>query len=143
MSRHLLPLLVLLVTGIPLRAEITIPGRFDDNLQYIYITISDAALSRSPAWKPEAANPPVSAREAIRLASGKKPRILPDTKNFKWQLESVRLLSAGDSKWYWVVEYQEHPRPGVMLDGVPGMCRFVVLMDGTVLEPKAQALGSR
>jgi hypothetical protein len=141
MSRHLLPLLALLVAGIPLHAEITIPGRFDGNVQYI--TITDAALSRSPAWKAEAANPPVSAREAIRLAGGQKARILRGTKDWNWRLESVMLLTAGDSKWYWVVEYQEHPRPGLMLDGVPGICRFVILMDGTVIEPQAQAPGSK
>jgi hypothetical protein len=141
MSRHLLSLVPLLLAGIPLHAEITIPGRFDGGVQYI--TITDAALSRCPAWKAEAANPPVSARQAIRLADGKKVRILRDTKDWNWQLESVMLLTAGDDKWYWVVEYQEHPRPGLMLDGAPGICRLVVLMDGTVIVPGIQAPGSK
>jgi hypothetical protein len=142
MSRHVLPLLAILVTGMPVHAEITIPGRLCGNVQYI--TITDAALARSPAWTAEAANPPVSAREAMRLAGAQKARILHDTKDCcYWQFESIMLVAAGESKWFWMVEYQEHCCPGVGLQGVPGVCRFVILMDGTVLVPKAPAPGSK
>jgi hypothetical protein len=137
----LLPLLSLLVVTTPLRAEITIPGRFDGGVRYI--TISDSALARSPAWNVGAANPPLSAREADRLATWQKARTLRDSKDWKWQLESTLPFYASDDKWFWVVEYHEHPQPGLMLDGVPGICRFVILMDGTVIEPQAQAPGPK
>jgi hypothetical protein len=136
MSRHLLSLVPLLVATLLAQADINIPVHYHADGNVEYVTITEAALSRSPGWTTDAANPPLSAREALRRADARRAKTLPDTETIAWRIGSLTLRAAGDSKWYWLAEYHTEVRPGVV-GGVPAVYWFVVLMDGTVLGPKS------
>jgi hypothetical protein len=97
------------------------------------VTITDRALRKSPAWVVEAENPPLSAQKAIRLANEKRARLVEDTYDWKWEIETVSLNPAREGRWYWVVEYKAHFRGHST--GIPPFLKLAVLMDGTVVEP--------
>jgi hypothetical protein len=107
--------------------------------QYV-VTISVAALEKSPAWRDDAENPPLSARKAIKLANEMKDRVVKDSDDHKWTFKDAALHPAVDGKWYWLVYYefeQQQPSNGVIIgsSGHPAFLRLVVLMDGTVIKP--------
>jgi hypothetical protein len=116
------------------RAEIVLAS-YAFSKQYI-VTISDEALEKSPTWKDDADNPPVSARKAIELANETKDALVKDSKQFKWRLGSASLRPAGKGKWYWLV-YYEALFQGVST-GFPHHLRLVVLMDGKVIKPEVR-----
>jgi hypothetical protein len=99
------------------------------------VSITNAALLASPPWDGKAENPPLSARKAIALASTKKDKLVKDSEDWKWHLESASLRPSDEGRWFWLVSFVAYPQRA-MLAGVPPTLRLVVLMDGTVVEPK-------
>jgi hypothetical protein len=99
------------------------------------VTVPREALKASPAWDVEQENPPLSARKAIKLANGKKGKLVRDSKDWKWNFSSASLQQGDEDQWYWLVSYEAWPKKGG-LEGVAPFLRLVVLMDGTVIEPK-------
>jgi hypothetical protein len=99
-------------------------------------TISCEMLRRSPPWRPNEANPPLSARKALALAEREKARLLRSSadRDTLWSLEGISLVPRAGDRWYWVIEYWG--RPGGALGGLPSILNVVVLMDGTVVPPK-------
>jgi hypothetical protein len=104
-------------------------------------------LAKSPPWKQTADSPPLPAGKAIRLANAVKSRLVKDSHDFKWSLASATLehihsfgpwpLPDGSDlrdRWWWAIKYEAYPRKGGT-SGVPDLI-VVVLMDGTVIEPK-------
>jgi hypothetical protein len=100
--------------------------------QYV-VEVSREALEKSPAWKDDDENPPLSARRAIRLANAMKGSLVKDSDDYKWQFETAALTS-DSGKWYWVIRYEAHFQRGVS-SGPRAFLRIVVLMDGTVIKP--------
>jgi hypothetical protein len=138
MTRYLLSLVILVLAALPLAAQVSFPGFCLSDDKYYYVTITDQALQKSPAWSAEAENPPLSAQNALRLANESKAKLVRDTKDWKWKLESILLRPHHDDRWYWVMEYEQRPRTGG-IQGVPRFLKLAVLMDGTVVEPKVEA----
>jgi hypothetical protein len=105
------------------------------------IEITDEMLAKSPTWNDEVDNPPVSPGKAIRLANALKSRLVKDSKHYKWRLISATLDndwssgSAPGRKWWWTIRYEAHVRVGGS-SGIPSHLELVVLMDGTVIEPR-------
>ena len=99
----------------------------------IVVKFTEQDLLRSPSWDEKSENPPVSAREAITLATKLRASLVKDTKKFTWNFESARLTPAGGDKWFWHVYYQAHFEGGS--SGYPHELSLVVLMDGTVVTP--------
>lgn len=103
--------------------------------------ITSEMLARSPSWNDEVDHPPVPPGKAIRLANTLKNKLVKDSKNFKWHLMSATLDNdwwsgaAPGRKWWWTIRYEAHVREG-MSTGIPDHLVLVVLMDGTVIEPK-------
>jgi hypothetical protein len=92
--------------------------------------VSDNELSRSNR------RPTVLIREdALRLANARQRKLVKDSEALQWGLKSIQLKTEGVNS-YWLVEYVQSPRPGIMLSGVAGFLRILVLMDGTVIEPR-------
>jgi len=115
---------------VPARADTTF-YRYAFSKQYI-VSISREAMERTPSWKADAENPPVSARTAMKLANGMKDTLVKDSEDFKWTLKATSLQPAGNGKWYWLVHYDAE-FPGST--GIPNHLRLVVLMDGTAIQP--------
>jgi hypothetical protein len=98
------------------------------------VTITDEAIEKSPAWKDDAENPPLSAKKAIKLADAMKDSLVKDSKDRKWKLTSASLEPLGDGKWYWLVSYEAEFQGG-MSTGIAPNLRLVILMDGMAIKP--------
>ena len=101
-----------------------------------YVTlITEEMVKKTPVWKADAENPPVSARKAIALADKYvAQKFKPDPKVApKWEqdFESISLVAHGDH-WFWHVHYEWYPTQGEPGENVPH-AYVVVLMDGTVV----------
>jgi hypothetical protein len=104
------------------------------------LSLSSEDLLKSPAWKRDAPNPPVSAAQAIRAASDALKTVIkgmPQLSDRKWKLGSVNLCSVGfrSERWIWTVEF-EPGAEGEKLDAnSEDRLLVVVLMSGRVLTP--------
>ena len=101
------------------------------------VTIAREALERSPAWAESDPHPPFSARRAISLASTLTEKKLfgQNDKDYNpWTIDSLTIKRASKDKWYGLVKYECLPKGG--FGGSPFVLTLVVLMDGTVPEPK-------
>jgi len=105
--------------------------------QYL-VTVTQRALEKAPVWKDDAENPPLSARKAIRLADQLKSKLADDTDKWKWDRETASLVEWVPGRWYWLVSYEGRPTDGIASGNMPRV-QLVVLMDGTVVEPKEVA----
>lgn len=97
-------------------------------------TVSSELIEVSPAWHPADANPPVSARAALQIADRIRRERLRDRNNWRWGLESIRLvpLDSENGKWCWLILFEAYPEAGG-LGGVPPEYPVFVLMDGCVI----------
>jgi len=99
-----------------------------------WVTATVAALDKAPVWKDDAANPPLSARKAIKLADEARGRRFKDPDEWEWRRALVELCDAGKGRWYWSVRYQAYYKGIVYFLRLPEIY-LLVLMDGTVVEP--------
>lgn len=104
------------------------------------VDLGEDDLRESPAWPPETANPPCSARKAIATARAGLPLSnLPEEyqgEPIAWKLASATLAFArlpndeAEIRWYWIVEF-ERKINGRETQTLP----LVVLMDGKLITP--------
>ena len=99
------------------------------------VTVNDDQLDASPAWAEDEEHPPLSARHAMKLATELKDRLVNDSDDYKWKLETASLNAASEHKWYWLIQFGVDYRSAIFA-GTPPDLRLVVLMDGTVIEPR-------
>jgi hypothetical protein len=95
-------------------------------------TLYASRLAKTPSWKEEHDNPPLSLRKAF--AAGRKylAQMVKDPE--KWDLEQITLRSVGEpGKWIYIIEVRQ-PLPPGGLEGKLTTSKLIVLMDGTVLE---------
>lgn len=105
------------------------------------VTITQRLLDKSSVWNDAVEPPPLAVGKATKLAEAMREELLKDTKDLKWNLHSVALCQAGERRWYWLITYE-----GFFLGGIsasPPRLQLVVLMDGTVLEPRVSDLEKR
>ncbi len=92
-------------------------------------------LLKAPSWGVDQETPPLSPRRAERLAMTKFHQLVSDTKG--WVLKQIGIEDMGDGlHWIYIVDYKApiQDLAGSLIGG--GEFRVVVLMDGTVIEPK-------
>jgi len=107
-------------------------------------------LAKTPSWKENADYPPLPPGKAIRLANTIKDKLVKDSHGCKWCLATVSLehlyqfapwpLPDGSDltdRWWWAVKYDAYPREGGIGGGIEYLI-VVVLMDGTVIDPKVR-----
>ncbi len=116
----------------PWPAQVRIYSSLPD--RYVVSTVTDQMLRRSPAWRSDEPNPPLSARKALTVAEPEKARLLKPSSEVKWSLGGLSLVPWGRDRWYWEIEY--HWMVGYGQTGPPTTLRLVVLMDGTVIHPE-------
>jgi hypothetical protein len=96
--------------------------------------VSPEEIARTPAWPPEAENPPLAARRAMEAARQQMQAFA--TASRVWRLDSVQLLDMGDqTHWMYLVEYERQFPEDVAVTGDHSL-RILVLMDGTAVTPK-------
>jgi hypothetical protein len=103
------------------------------------VTVTQAMLGNTPSWALTHADPPLSARKALWLATKKKDGIVKDSSEFKWELSSASLIPTGHAKWYWVIEFTAKHQAG-FFRGRPAFLKLIVLMDGTVIDPELKSV---
>ena len=108
----------------------------------INITVNDAALRKTPKWKPDAQNPPLSARKALKVADDLKNTIMKDSKEWAWVLGYMKLVppnlrrdgTPDPDRWYWMVIYYKISTKTLKVDS-PNELRLIVFMDGKAVKP--------
>ncbi len=119
-------------------------AKADDEAEVSYVSFSSGkafvsevtakALERTPLWNQSAANPPLSAHDAIKVADAMRRKLVHDTEEGNWVREAIELRQATNDRWYWLARYNFEedgvgPRPDLIL---------LVLMDGTVVTPRVE-----
>lgn len=109
-------------------------------------SVTKETLEATPAWNPGAGPIPVSAADAIQIASDFHKRIAPEgrTDSFVFDLAGATLVRSEDDRWYWVVQYRVHfdplPTPNRVGNGwvgpMPKHSRYPVLMNGELAPHK-------
>ena len=100
--------------------------------------IAETDLLQAPTWDRRIPNPPLSANDAmvradrVRKRLIKERKLLDNVRDGEWALEDVQLTPYGEDHWYWVVRFVYD----MSQSGPPNELELVVLMDGTVVEPK-------
>ncbi|MEI7728378.1 MAG: hypothetical protein WCO56_02355 [Verrucomicrobiota bacterium] len=93
--------------------------------------VTGERVLKTPIWKADADSPPLAPRRADQLATAKFRKLISDTKG--WKRGSITLVDAGDSlHWYYVIHFVQMDE----FSGVPPTLHVIVLMDGTVVEPR-------
>lgn len=101
------------------------------------IEITEEAIQKTPAWRDENDNPPISVRRAIRLADGLRDKLVKDTTEWRWRLETASLVpwwpDLPSGRWFWEIRYHAYNEGGYT--GPSNDLNLVVLMDGSVIQP--------
>lgn len=102
--------------------------------------VTKEAVESSPDWDEDRQNPPIAARYAAKLATERKDALVGKSRAAKWKVESLYLMKTTiDNKWFWCVRFSDIPNDDdTSMKLLPVLC-FVVLMDGTVVEPPIKA----
>ena len=100
--------------------------------------ITEGDIKKCPRWCENADNPPLSIRKAMRIANGRREKLVHDTELYKWRLESVTLEFFWYDKVpyeipYWRVHYEAHGVHGGT--GISPELDLFVLMNGALIEP--------
>jgi hypothetical protein len=106
----------------------------DPSTEFV-IEIREEAMQKTPVWENEDEHPPLSARRAIRLADSLCAKLVRDTGEWKWRLESAKLVPwfPASGRWFWEIQYHAY-RDGSYA-GPSNDLNLVVLMDGFVVQP--------
>lgn len=100
------------------------------------LSIDSKDFNGTPPWKRQTGNPPLDANAAMIRSDAARLRFLKKyavSKDYGWTLNDIRLVphDVQNGYWYWLVRFED---TNSML-GRPWFINFVVLMDGTVVEP--------
>jgi hypothetical protein len=94
--------------------------------------VTDADLTYSPPWQPNASNPPLPPLRAAEIARKQLDRLVAD--HPKWRLRAITLRNVGNNYWVCVVMFDTEP----VADG--GAFFIPVLMNGAVPTPEVKSL---
>ena len=98
-----------------------------------YFEVTGEGLLKTPIWKADADSPPLAPRKADQLATEKFRQLISDAA--EWKRERITLEDAGDGlHCIYIVRFTY---AGISA-GLPPFLDVVVLMDGTVVEPKVR-----
>ena len=103
------------------------------NGKKFHFQVTAERVLKAPVWKSDDVSPPLAARKADELATAKFRQLIPDWDT--WKRERIVLEDLGDGlHWIYVVEFMQTSSSKVK----PPFLNVIVLMDGTVVEPRIQ-----
>lgn len=97
-------------------------------------SVDPRVVFNTPPWNDEEESPPVSPRQAIKLAGKMCESVATAPDGWKWKAMNLNLF-VGERYTYWSVMYQAVP---IKPKGGPvefHEITLIVLMDGTVIKP--------
>ena len=101
-----------------------------DGITYVAVFSGDR-IEKSPEWRDDQPNPPVSVRDAMSAAKKELPSMVGKPSN--WQVKSVMLVQLHERTWVYKVFFYEKPWIPVSM---PKSIFIVVPMDGTAIHPE-------
>ena len=99
--------------------------------------VTQALLDAAPKWATDAETPPLSPKTAIDAAHAQLAKLTADAD--RWTVDSISLQSVGLRRdWIYVVRFRGEPAPARGRSGAaaPGSFQLIVLLNGSVVEPK-------
>lgn len=88
--------------------------------------ITHDELTKTPAWRDDEPNPPLSARQAKLVGAEYLKQLFGDAD--KWRVNEIALVPVAD-RWVYTISFTEPAPPGVA-DHASSPFRVVVTMDG-------------
>jgi len=108
---------------------------YAEGKQYL-VTVTDKELLAAPAWKADAANPPISAKKAILSTTAYMKTLLRKMDVRKWGCVAADLCDDEQvDRWYWKITFEDGE-----VDGFKQNLVLVVLMNGKVVKAKVHPL---
>jgi hypothetical protein len=134
MTMSFVSILTLLATpGGVERGTIQVAGIDGDKVYYT--SVSPERILRTPGWKDDSKEPPLSPLKALNLAETERRILIRDLDLEGWELESASLKRAHGDHWYYEVGFRGLNKPVDTTTGHRPSLVVLVLMDGTVVEP--------
>ncbi|MGI8638779.1 MAG: hypothetical protein ACR2MG_02345 [Pyrinomonadaceae bacterium] len=98
--------------------------------------VSDLDLAKTPFWKPEQGEPPVSLQRALEIARANLPRFVKNADDFK--VRHIILSPLGTDRWYY--DFSFDCQGNECLKNSGRYFKVLVKMDGEIVEPKVTPL---
>ena len=99
----------------------------NDQVKY-RVEITGDDLASTPDWLPSDENPPLSPRQASKVARTTVTQLMPETT--RWDLAGIALRPTDvQNKWFYEVSFRETPRKYTVSRPLKGISTFV-RMDG-------------
>ena len=103
-------------------------------------TVALPKVAAGPRWEHGKKHPPLSAAEAIALAVEKSKGFVKDEGDLIWGIKDATLMpwKPHEGYWSWSIRFEQRPdmSGGGGYSGPLPTFVLMVLMDGTVIEPK-------
>jgi hypothetical protein len=130
-------------------AALTQPGNPEDGYRLAtrafkktYTSYADRnVVAQTLPWGDAEENPPISARQALKLADKMLRSIAEAPDGWKWKATNLNLL-IGENPAFWSVTYQAIPiDQNTEMGPEPHIITLMVLMDGTAIKPVVTDVG--
>ena len=109
------------------KADYQFLSSYDTYNRYICV-VSDNDLKKASEWKPGNKLVPLDHVSAVKIANRARKKLVSETRDFQWQINSITLQECVENRWIWIVEYHHIPKEAILV-GVPGSLRIGVLMN--------------
>jgi hypothetical protein len=117
----------------------TLGASFSDGDNEISYKVSDLDLAKTPSWKPEQGEPPVSLQRALEIARANLPRFVKNADDFK--VKHIILSALGEDKWFY--DFSFDCQANECLKNSRRYFKIMVTMDGEIVEPKVTPLKAK
>ncbi len=108
----------------------------DNEISY---KLSDLDLVKTPSWKPEQGEPPVSLQRALEIARANLPRFVKNADDFK--VKHIILSPLGEDRWFYDFSFDCQGSECQKNSG--RYFKIMVKMDGEIVEPKVTPLKAK
>ncbi|MEM8672088.1 MAG: hypothetical protein AAGG48_31520 [Planctomycetota bacterium] len=109
---------------------------------YYVCRIDDQLLAGTPQWSDVGSDPPLSLKNAVRLATQKLKDLRKHDTKIEWSLSGIRLKRTRPGNWYYIATFRSKLIPDPPSDAgritrnnpydKPRELRIPVLMNGTI-----------
>ena len=138
-------LLTLVLSLVPLPAQQEPETSFSQSYSHSFIfddkgyviNLSDKDVADTPSWNPTHDDPPVSAREAARIAREQLRRYVKNRPD-EWDVQGIGLVPLNAEKWIYAVSFQCY-NSRCKDSSVVGVFAIIVKMDGSVAAPEIKS----
>lgn len=107
---------------------------FYDGISYS-VRLSAEEVSNTPSWNPARKDPPLSVRQAAKIARAELQRFVKNSAS-EWDISSLALTQLDLEKWVYTVNFQCYNSKCQDSRAYGGSFRIAVKMDGSTIQPE-------